>query len=90
MKKPDLNETRQEIRANIFADAVVRGVRWLCFAGIVCGLVLPLAWHAFKSAGALVGLVVLALALAMAWTVKPQGASYGRQCREIEARYPPE
>lgn len=85
-----MNEELRTIRANIFADAVVRGVRWICFAGIVCGLVLPLAWHALKSAGALVGLVVLALALALVWHVKPQGASYGRQCREIEARYPPE
>lgn len=89
MKKPDLNEQAQTIRANVFADALVRAVQWLCFAAIVCGLIVPLAWLAYRSAGVLVGLVVLALALAMAWHVKPSGRSYGARVREIEREHYP-
>lgn len=88
MAKPSLSESRETLRAGIFADTVARAVRWACFLTIVCGLVLPLAWGAFRHAGAIVGLVVLALCLALCWHVKPHGRSVRAQAREIEARYP--
>lgn len=89
MPKPGLDEKRETLRAYILADRVTRAVRWLCFAAIVCGLALPLAWGAFRSHGVASGLVVLALLLALCWHVKPHGRSLAAQAREIEARFKP-
>ena len=89
MTEPTLNEKAQILRAYILADRVARAVRWLCFAAIVCGLALPLAWGAFRAHGVASGLVVLALVLALCWHVKPEGRSLRAQAREIEARFKP-
>ncbi|MGH8074236.1 MAG: hypothetical protein ACREO4_09200 [Lysobacter sp.] len=90
MTEHSTREKLQIIRANILADAVRRAVAWLLFAAIVAGLVLPLAWHAFRAAGLVCGLAVLALCMALVWQLKPAGRSYGAQVREIGARYPRE
>lgn len=88
MTEPTLDEKAKALRAHILADAIVRAVRWLCFAAIVCGLAGPLAFDAWRAAGAIPGLVVFALCVALAWSVKPQGRSAAAQAREIETRYP--
>lgn len=88
MAKPSLAENRAILRAGIFADTLARAVRWCCFAAIVCGGALPLAWGAFRAHGLVPGAVVLALVLALCWHVKPQGRSVRAQAREIEARFP--
>ena len=89
MTEPSLREKRETLRAYTLADRVARAVRWLCFAAIVCGLALPLAWSAFRAHGVASGLVVLALVLALCWHVKPYGRSLAAQAREIEARFKP-
>lgn len=89
MKKQTLNEQAETIRANIWADAVVRAVRWIAWAAILAGLVLPLAYDAWRASGPLVGLVVLALCMALCWNVKPSGSSYGARVREIEREHWP-
>lgn len=88
MTEPSLREKRETLRANILADSVARAVRWIAFAAIVCGLVLPLAWGALRAHGFVSGAVVLALCLALCWHVKPQGRSAAAQARDIAARYP--
>lgn len=91
MTEPTTREKLAAIRANIFADAVVRAVRWLAWAAILCAIVLPLAFDAWREAGPLAGLVVLALCLALCWHVKPEGASYRARCRDIDReRWPRE
>ena len=52
MTEPTLDEKAKALRAHILADAIVRAVRWLCFAAIVCGLAGPLAFDAWRAAGA--------------------------------------
>lgn len=88
MTKPGLDEKRETLRAGILADTIARAVAWACFAAIVGGLALPVAWGAFRAHGVLSGLAVLALLLALCWHVKPHGRSLRAQAREIEARYP--
>lgn len=87
MKSPTPKDNAETIRANIWADAVVRAVRWVAWAAILCGLAVPLAFDAWREAGVIPGLVVLALCLALCWHVKPSGRSYGAQVREIERDY---
>ena len=89
MTEPSLQEKRETLRANILADSMACAVRWIAFAAIVCGLVLPLAWGALRAHGLLPALVVLALCLALCWHVKPHGRSLAAQAREIEARFKP-
>lgn len=90
MAEPSNNEKAATVRAHILADAIVRAVQWLCFAAIVCGIAGPLAYDAWREAGAMSGLAVFALCVALAWSVKPQGRSAAAQAREIAARYPRE
>lgn len=90
MTEQTTREKLATIRANTLADAVVRCVRWACFAAIVCGIAGPLAFDAWRKAGALSGLVVFALCVGLAWQVKPEGRSVRAHCRDIDARYPPE
>lgn len=89
MTRPTLAESREILRANIFADTIMRGGRWVCFLATACGLVLPLAWGALRAHGIVSGLAVLALCLALCWHIKPQGRSAAAQAREIEARFKP-
>ena len=89
MTKPGLTEKRETLRAGILADTLARAVSWICFAAIVGGLALPVAWGAFKAHGIASGLAVLALLLALCWHVKPHGRSLRAQAREIEARFKP-
>jgi hypothetical protein len=89
MTEPSLTEKAATVRANILADTMARAVRWLCFVAIVGGLAAPLAWGAMRERGIVPGLVVMALCVALAWHVKPQGRSAAAQCRELEARYKP-
>lgn len=77
----------ETLRVRILADRVARLVRWVCFLAILAGLVLPLVVAAWRANGAISGLAVGALCVALAWSVKPQGASLGAQAREIDARY---
>lgn len=83
------HEKRESIRANILADRLVRGVQWVAFAAILIALVLPLALAAWRSAGVVAALVVLALGVACTWHVRPHGRSYAAKCREIDARFKP-
>ena len=89
MKKPALDEMEKTISANIAADTLARLVRWACWLAIMGGLVAPLAWHAFRTSGALVGLVVLALCVLLCNGVKPSGPSYGARVRAIEREHWP-
>lgn len=90
MKTPRPEDSGAIIAANILADRVQRAAAWLAWLGIMGGLVAPLAWNACRERGIVAGLVVLALCAALAWHVKPAGRSYAAQCRDIDARYPPE
>lgn len=83
-------EMRAAIASHLVLDRIVRGARWLLWLALVFGLVLPLAWLAYKQAGAVVALVMLALLGGLTWEVKPQGPSYARRCRDVAARYPVE
>lgn len=82
-------EKRETIRANILADRITRLVQWLAFLAILGGLVLPLAAAAWKEAGVVASLVVLALGLACTWHVRPHGRSYAAQVAAIEMRHKP-
>ena len=89
MTELSIHEKARTVRANILADSIARAVQWLCFAAIVFAFVLPLAWGAMRAHGIVPGLAVMALCLALAWHVKPQGRSAAAQCRDLEARYKP-
>lgn len=82
-------EKRETIRANILADRITRAVQWAAFAAILFALVLPLAVQAWRAAGAVAALVVLALGMACTWHIKPHGKSYAAKCRLIDARHKP-
>lgn len=87
MKTPRAEESGAIIRANILADRVQRAAAWLVWCGIMAGLVVPLAFNAWRERGMVAGLVVLFLCAALAWHVKPAGRSYAAQCRDIDARF---
>lgn len=89
MKSTDQKDPRQTIALNIAADAIVRAVRWVCFTAIVAGMGAPLAWDAVRERGIVCGAVVFALVVMLAWSVRPQGRSYGARVREIERDYSP-
>lgn len=88
MKTPRPEESGAIIAANILADRVQRAAAWCAWLAIMAGLVVPLAWNAWRERGIVAGLVVLALCAALAWHVKPAGRSYAAQCRDIDARFP--
>ena len=54
-------EKRKIIRANILADSLIRLVQWALFLAILGALIVPLAWAAWRQAGAIAAAVVLAL-----------------------------
>ena len=82
-------EKRKIIRANILADSLLRLVQWALFLAILGALIVPLAWAAWRQAGAIAACVVLALGVACAWHVKPHGRSYAAQVGDMEARHKP-
>jgi hypothetical protein len=81
-------QMRETIARRVRADYLVRLASWLLWGALVVFLVLPFAWLAYKQAGALVALLVLALMLGMTWRIKPQGQSYGARMRAIGREFP--